>query len=54
MAWYPDFNNNGIPDYKEPLIWRLLGGFVAKIVMTFAAEHTVAYKVSDLFVKSTK
>lgn len=44
-----DLNGNGIPDYQEPGVWRFFGNIIASIVKTFAAPHTVAYRVADVW-----
>ena len=44
-----DFNNNGIPDYREGWFWRTaldVGSFFA---LTFAKPHTVAFKLAQQY-----
>lgn len=39
-----DFNNNGVPDYREPWFWGGLWTAVSWTVRTFASPHTLAYR----------
>ena len=43
MSVFPDFNNNGIPDYKEPWFWKLTWRLNLFIARTFSPPHT-AYR----------
>jgi len=49
-----DLNHNGIPDYKEPKLWLWLGSFISKLVVMFAASHTIAYRAATNYLEATK
>lgn len=36
-----DLNSNGIPDYKEPGVWRFAWSVFSGVVRIFAPSHTV-------------
>lgn len=38
-AW--DLNDNGIPDYKEPIVWKMAWSIFSGLVRVFAPSHTV-------------
>lgn len=44
-----DLNKDGTPDYKEPAMWALFGGLVAKAVRAIAHPNTIAYKVASFY-----
>jgi hypothetical protein len=39
-----DLNNNGVPDYRDPAIWRAAWRIISWAVRTFAPANTVAYR----------
>ena len=41
---FPDFNGNGVPDYREGWFWRGLWSAFSWTVKTFAKPHTLAYR----------
>jgi hypothetical protein len=43
----PDFNNNGVPDYREGWFWSGAWRFFSWGVRTFAKPHTLIYKGVD-------
>ena len=49
-----DLNHNGIPDYKEPKVWLWLGRFISKVVLMFAASHTVAHRAASNYMEATE
>ncbi|QRN92834.1 hypothetical protein JRI60_26865 [Archangium violaceum] len=45
---FPDFNNNGIADYREGWFWRTTWRAFRWAVHRFAAPHTVLYKAVEV------